>query len=128
LEGKGSDDAAFPPTLDPMPGKLSGRIVERVTRRIPGLRQIPIVRLIALAEIVVIARDHVDRLEPQERRRIVELLRIGRGRPQKLSPEERDELHDLVAKAEPRLFAGEVAQQLSPVRLPNRVVRGRKKR
>jgi hypothetical protein len=108
--------------------KLSGRIVERVTRRIPGLKQIPVVRLIALAEIIVIARDHMDKLEPHERRRILELLRIGRGRPQRLSPEEREELHELVAKAEPRLFAGEVAQQLSPVKLPNRVVRGRKKR
>jgi hypothetical protein len=102
-------------------------MVERVTRRIPGLRQIPIVRLIGLAEIVVIAREHMDRLEPRERRRIVELLRIGRGRPQRLSPEEREELNELVAKAEPRLFAGEVAQQLSPVKLPKRVVRGRKK-
>jgi hypothetical protein len=110
-----------------MPGKRSARIAELVTRRIPGLRQIPVIRLIALAEVVVIARDHMEKLEPRERRRILELLRIGRGRPQRLTEAERDELHALVAKAEPRLFVGEVAQKLSPVRLPGRVVRGRRK-
>jgi hypothetical protein len=30
-----------------------------------------------------------------------------------------------VAKAEPRLFAGLVADKLSPVKLPKRVVRGK---
>jgi hypothetical protein len=65
------------------------------------------------------------RLEPQERRRLVGLLRAGRGRPRNLSPAERDELHELVAKAEPRLFAGLVADKLSPVKLPKRVVRGK---
>jgi hypothetical protein len=55
----------------------------------------------------------------------VELLREGRGRPRNLSEEERAELSALVAKAEPRLFAGSVANWLSPVPLPKRLVRGR---
>jgi hypothetical protein len=112
-----------------MPGTRSARLAERFTRRVPGLRHIPIVRLLALAEIALIAQDHVTRLDPQERRRILQLVRIGRGRPSRLTNAEREELRDLVAKAEPRLFVGEVAEKLSPVKLPQRMVRGgRKKR
>jgi hypothetical protein len=33
-----------------------------------------------------------------------------------------------VAKAEPRLFVGEVAEKLSPIKLPQRIVRGRRRR
>ena len=88
----------------------------------------PIVKVLALAEIALIAHDHVTRLEPQERRRMVQLVRIGRGRPQKLSEAQREELRELLAKAEPRLFVGEVAEKLSPVKLPGRIVRGRPKR
>jgi hypothetical protein len=103
-------------------------MVEMVTRKIPGLKQIPIVKVLALAEVALIARDHVTRLEPQERRRLLHLVRIGRGRPQRLTDSEREELRQLVAKAEPRLFVGEVAEKLSPVKLPQRVVRGPKRR
>jgi hypothetical protein len=103
-------------------------MVQQVTRRIPGLRHVPIVKVLALAEIALIAHDHVTRLEPQERRRMVQLVRIGRGRPQKLSEAQREELRELLAKAEPRLFVGEVAEKLSPVKLPGRIVRGRPKR
>jgi hypothetical protein len=92
------------------------------------LRHVPIVRLLAVAEVALVAHDHVARLEPQERRRILELVRIGRGRPQRLSEAQREELRQLVAKSEPRLFVGEVAEKLSPVKLPGRIVRGRKKR
>ncbi len=110
-----------------MPNKHAGRIIELVTRRIPGLKAIPIVKLLAAGEIVMIAREHIEKLEPQERRRLVELIRIGRGRPSHLSAAEQDELRELVAKAEPRLFVGLVADELSPVRLPKRLVRGRKR-
>jgi hypothetical protein len=103
-------------------------MVERVTRRVPGLRVIPVVRLLAAAEIVLIAHDHIAKLEPRERRRVIELLRIGHGRPRNLSRSQRQELQRLVAKAEPRLFAGLVADQLSPVKLPRRIVQGRKNR
>ncbi len=115
------------PTLDPMAGKRSAQLAQRFTRRVPGLRHVPIVKVLALAEIALIAHDHVTRLEPQERRRLLHLVRIGRGRPQRLSEKEREELQRLVAKAEPRLFVGEVAEKLSPVKLPQRMVRGRRK-
>jgi hypothetical protein len=110
-----------------MAGKTSARIVERVTRRVPGLKHIPIVRLLAIAEILLVAQDHVTRLDSGERRRVLELVRIGRGRPSHLSAAQREELQRLIAKAEPRLFVGEVAEKLSPVKLPQRIVRGRKK-
>ena len=102
-------------------------MVERVTRRVPGLRAIPVVKLLAAAEILLIAREHIERLDPYERRRVFQLVRKGRGRPSHLNADEREELRDLVAKAEPRLLVGEVAEQLSPVGLPHRIVRGRKK-
>ena len=96
--------------------------------RVPGLRALPIVKLIAVGEIALLARSHVSKLDPAERRRFVHLLRKGRGRnSQNLSGEEREELATLVAKAEPRLFAGMAADMLSPVPLPRRVVRGRQR-
>jgi hypothetical protein len=96
--------------------------------RIPGLKRVPILKVLAIGEIALLARSHLRRLEPVERRRFVELLRDGRGRPRNLSEEERTELSALVAKAEPRLFAGSVADALSPVPLPKRLVRGRARR
>jgi hypothetical protein len=101
--------------------------VGHVARRIPGVRRIPVLRLLALGEIALLAREHIGRLEPHERRRLVELLRRGRGRPQNLSAQDRHELAALVEKADARLFAGVAAEKLSPVPLPRRVVRGRKK-
>ena len=87
----------------------------------------PIVRLLAIGEIALLARTHSPRLDPGERRRFVELLRKGRGRSTNLSESERTEFSELVAKVEPRLFAGLVADKLSPVPLPRRVVRGRQR-
>jgi hypothetical protein len=93
--------------------------------RIPGLRRLPILKLLAVGEIALLARSHIRKLEPAERRRLVELMRAGRGRTGNLSASEREELAGLVAKAEPRLFAGMAANKLSPVPLPRRVVHGR---
>jgi hypothetical protein len=100
-------------------------LMTRAASRLPGLRRIPILRLLALAEIVTLARDHFERLTPSERRRLVILLRRGRGRPSNLSRRDRNELSDLIAKVEPRVFAGAAADRLSPVALPERVVRGK---
>jgi hypothetical protein len=86
--------------------------------RVRALRRLPVMKLLAAAEIVVLARDHFAKLDRVERRRLLELVRIGRGRRRNLSPRERDELSRLVAKAEPRLFVGAAADKLSPVPLP----------
>lgn len=107
-----------------MPGGLRNKVIARGVTRIPGLRRLPVLKLLAVAEIALIARDHLGRLEPAERRRLVELVRRGRGRSRNLAPAEREELATLVAKAEPRRFAGLAADRLSPVPLPRRLVDG----
>jgi hypothetical protein len=89
-------------------------------------RALPLARLVAAAQIVMLARRHWLRLEPIERRRLLTLVRVARGRRRNLTPNEQLELARLVAKADPRLFAGLVAQRFSPVPLPGRVVRGRR--
>jgi hypothetical protein len=96
--------------------------------RVPGLRRVPVARLLAAAEVAMLARDHVARLSPEERRRTLELIRLGRGRRRNLSPAERDELGRLIAKMEPRVLAGEAVERLSPVPLPPRLVHGRRRR
>jgi hypothetical protein len=99
-------------------------LVKRVLSRLPLLRRLPIFRLLAIAEIALLARDHVGRLEPAERRRLVELVREGRGRGRNLPAAEREELARLVAKIDPRRFAGLAADKLSPVPLPKRLIDG----
>jgi hypothetical protein len=96
----------------------------QASKRVRALRNVPVLKLLAVAEIVLLARDHIERLTPGERRRVVELIRVGRGRPSRLSARDRDELSRLVAKAEPRSFVGEAASKLSPVPLPDRIVHG----
>ena len=104
------------------------KLVGRTAQHVPGLRRVPILKLLALAEIAVLARDHATRLEPAEWRRVIELIRLGRGRPSNLSPRERQELESLIAKAEPRIFAGTAIDKLSPVPLPNRLLYGPRRR
>lgn len=89
--------------------------------KIPGLKRLPVMKLIALAEIGMVARRHFELLEPRERRRLVELVRKGRGRKANLSQRDQAELTRLVAKLEPKQFALLAADKLSPVRLPKRL-------
>jgi hypothetical protein len=110
-----------------MAGRIATEVLTHGVSRVPGLRRIPIFKLLAIGEIALLARSHVQKLDPAERRRLVELMREGRGRSSNLAAAERDELAQLVAKAEPRLFAGMAADRLSPVPLPRRLVRGRKR-
>lgn len=108
-----------------MPGRPTMFAIERAVGKVPGLRKIPAARLLALGEIALLAKDHVSKLEPDERRRLVELVRRGHGRPSRhLTEDEHTELSRLVAKSEPRRFAGLAAEKLSPVPLPRRVVEG----
>ncbi len=82
-----------------MPGPFTNHTINHVSHRIPGLRRIPAATLIEIAEVVLLAREHLRRLEPDERRRVVALIRAGRGRRRNMSERERDELAALVAKA-----------------------------
>jgi len=89
-------------------------------------KAIPVARLIAAGQIVLMARRHWHRLDRAERRRLLVLVGHSHGRPRNLSQRERAELARLVAKADPRLFASLVAQRFSPVPLPDWLVRGRR--
>ncbi len=102
------------------------RNVGRVTRRVPGLRRVPVVMLVSAAELALVARDHLMLLTPAERRRLVTLVRIGRGRRDRLTEAQRRELELLMGKVQARRFMGDAIARLSPVRLPRRLVYGRR--
>lgn len=89
-------------------------------------RGIPVVGLLSAAEVARLARGHLVRLDAGERRRLVRLVGKLRGGYGALSMAERGELGTLVAKLEPRLFAGSAARQFSPVPLPKRLLYGPK--
>ena len=107
---------------------MANRLRKHGLTRVPGLKRLPVLKLLAVAEIALLVRDHIGRLEPQERRRLFELVRKGRGRRHALTEDERAELAALVAKAEPRRFVGLAADKLSPVPLPRRLVHGPERR
>lgn len=104
------------------------KTIGRSVNKVPGLRRVPVVKLLAAAEIAMLARDHVMLLSREERRRLIELVRIARGRRQNLSEEERQELEALVARLEPRVLFGEAAERLSPLPLPRRLTHGPRRR
>ncbi len=110
-----------------MPAGFVTRSLARAAGHVPGVRRVPVLKLLSIAEVAMLARDHLSRLTPAERRRLVALVRAGRGRPSNLRRAERQELQDLVAKLEPRLLAGEAVDRLSPVPLPQRLVYGRRR-
>jgi hypothetical protein len=101
------------------------RSLARVAQRAPALKRVPVLKLLAAAELAVATRDHLRRLTPEERRRIATLIRVGRGRRRNLTEAEREELSALIAKVEPRLLAGQAVEAFSPVPLPRRLVYGR---
>ena len=104
-----------------MNSQIRDTAIKGVSKRLPLLRRLPVVRLLAIAELAAVANKHVQHLTPSERRRLMELVRKGRS----LSPKEREELRKLVAKLEPRAFAGSAAEKISPLPLPRRLTRAR---
>ena len=100
---------------------MRGKLIERVSRRVPLLRRLPVVRLLFLAELAIVARRHYELLTPAERRKLLALVRKGRS----LSPKQKQELRRLVHKLEPRAFAGSAAQRLSPLPLPKRLTKAK---
>jgi hypothetical protein len=96
------------------------------SKLLQSYRAIPMAKLLTAAQLVMLARRHWLRLEPHERRRLFTLVRVATGRRGRLTPAERFELARLIAKADPKLFAGLVVQKLSPVPLPKRMVRDKR--
>jgi hypothetical protein len=100
----------------------TNRMLGRGLSHVPGLKRLPVMKLLAIGELALLAHRHACLLEPAERRRLLTLVRLGHGRARNLTPAQREELAELVAKAEPRRFAALAANQLSPVPLPKRLV------
>lgn len=75
------------------------------------MRKLPMFRLMMLAQLGLLAREHLGVLSPAERRRLLELGR----RPHRLSHAERRELKRIAAKLEPRAFAENAMRTVSPV-------------
>jgi hypothetical protein len=108
-----------------MPRGLRVRALVYATDRVPGVRRLPMLKLLLAAELALLAHEHVARLTPQERRRVLTLIGHGRGRRRNLSPVERDELAALIARMEPRMLLGRTVDKLSPVPLPGLLLYGR---
>jgi hypothetical protein len=102
------------------PRSMLARGLPHAAARLPGLKRLPVFKLVAVAELALMAREHLKRLSPAERGRLAELARHGRG----LSSDEREELRGLVSKLDARAFAGISAQRLSPIPLPKRLTGG----
>ena len=93
----------------------------RAITRVPVLKHLPVVKLLAIGELALVARRHLQHLDATERRRLAQLVRRGRG----LSVSEREELRGLVGKLDARAFAGSAVARLSPLPLPKRLTRAR---
>ena len=75
-------------------------------------KRIPFLKLLALAQLGMLVRQHFQRLDANERKRLFELVR----HPRDLTAADKDELKSLVVKMEPRAFAGSAARHVSPLR------------
>ena len=80
------------------------------------LKKMPLFRVLAIGRTALLARRHLRRLDPDDRHRLLELVRKGRG----MRPGERDELRVILSKLGPREFAYATADAFSPVKLPRR--------
>ena len=73
-------------------------------------KRIPYLKLLALAQLAMLARQHYQRLNADERARLLALVR----HPRTMSATDRAELKGLVAKMEPGAFAGSAAKHATP--------------
>lgn len=65
--------------------------------------------LLTLAEVAVLVKEHLDRLDAKERQRLVEIVKTSRGRPANVSDRERAEIKAMVGKIGPAELARGVA-------------------
>lgn len=85
------------------------------------LSRLPFFKVLAVAQVALLARRHLRHLDAAERRRLAALARRGTG----ATPAERAELRALVGKLDLRGLAGGAAARLSPIPLPKRFTRAR---
>lgn len=84
------------------------------------LRRMPFFRLLAIAQLALLARRRLMGLDPAERRRLRELVRRG----PRMDRTERRELRELLGKLEPRALVVAAASAFFP--LPRRWGRPRR--
>jgi hypothetical protein len=77
-----------------------------------AVKLIPFFKLLAILQILMLARRHLQGLSREERRRMTELVRRGH----RLNKAERHELRELAAKLEPGAFIRGAAVRASPLR------------
>ncbi|HEX3563079.1 MAG TPA: hypothetical protein VHU24_09605 [Solirubrobacterales bacterium] len=77
---------------------------------------------VAAIQVAWLANRHWRRLEPEERRRLRELIRKSRGRPSRLSTKERAEAEELLQKLDFAELGGSVTTTLLPFRPLGRLV------
>jgi len=87
-------------------------------------RGVPVAGLLSAAAVARLARDHVVKLDPGERRRLLQLMAELRRGSGSLHDSERRELAALLRKLEARAFAGSALAQFSPLPLPRRLTHG----
>jgi hypothetical protein len=85
-------------------------------------RRLPFFRLLALVQVALLARRHLQGLDATQRRRLVALARKGRG----ATPQEREELRALAGRLDAGAFARAAAGKISPVPLPRRLFGSRR--
>jgi hypothetical protein len=77
------------------------------------VKRIPFFKLLAILQILLLARRHLQGLSRDDRRRMTQLVRRGH----RLSSAERRELRELAAKLEPGAFVRGAAVRASPLRV-----------
>jgi hypothetical protein len=99
---------------------LIGGIGKRVLRRSRWFARR--LWLIAAAEVALATYRHWRRLDPDERSRMVELVRRSKGRPSRLTDREADELEALLEKLGHIELVGDVAAIVIPFRPVGRTI------
>lgn len=70
-------------------------------------------RVLAIAQVALLARRHLRLLEPDERGRLAKIVAKSKGRPRRnLSANEREEMLRLVRKLEPGQFGRSAFSQV----------------
>jgi hypothetical protein len=78
-------------------------------------------RILAIAQLALTAKRHLELLEPDERTRLARLVRESKGRPKRnLSANEREEMLRLVRKLEPAKLGRSAATAIARGRRPRR--------
>lgn len=99
---------------------MLGRLLAR-TAAGRATKAVPLLQLISVVQIALLARRHLQHLSKDERHRLAQLARRGKG----MTPAERDEFRALADKLDARAFVGGAADRVSPVPLPRRFSKAR---